>query len=79
MKGWHAKMPTRAVRRRHGAQVALLRYPIPRDGDPIILECVGGLKAINSIQMINSEYGRMHTGRGRCLRQREGVHSTPYG
>jgi len=49
------RVPTRAVRRRHGAQagdpkrdtsrlgtLALLRCPIPRDGTFIVLDCAGG-------------------------------------
>jgi hypothetical protein len=65
MKGRHPKMPTRAVRHRHGAQVALLRCPpafagagsIPRDGDISIPECVGGLKAMNSIMRMGRACG----------------------
>jgi hypothetical protein len=38
----------RAVWRRRGARVALLRSPIPRDGTAIISKSAGGLKAVNS-------------------------------
>ena len=38
----------RAVWHRHGAQVALLRCPIPRDDPVTIPELVGGFKAIDS-------------------------------
>ena len=40
-------MPTHAVWRRHGARVALLRSPVPRD-DRIVLYYAVGLNAINS-------------------------------
>jgi hypothetical protein len=38
----------RAVRHRHGAQVALLRCPIPCAGKVIVPECAGGHRAVNS-------------------------------
>ena len=45
IKGWHQKRyQPHAVWRRHGAQVALLRCPIPHDGNRIILIHAGGLK-----------------------------------
>jgi hypothetical protein len=49
IRGWHRLgcQPC-AVRHRYGAQVALLRCPIPRDGAFIISERVGGQEAINS-------------------------------
>ena len=45
IKGWHLKKyQPRAVWRRHGARVALLRCPILHGGDDIILKPAGGLK-----------------------------------
>jgi len=49
IKGWHqTRYQPHAVWHRHGARVALVRWPIPRDGGSIIPEHVGGHKALNS-------------------------------